>query len=258
MSEGLINSMVLIIQNKDFLEFIRLVELTPEPWSSSCKYFRASDTNITLLVKLTVEGYAMGIQSFLNRCWQRISKEDAREALFWCVTHGTSSLCIRVLLEAAIERKPAYISRRAAFYFANFIGLYDISERVVRIPTFKPEKTLRLYYQNDRVPVWALPLHDAVAHHQVAIAELLIVERGAAVNVQSNGQIVPLAIACQLIYSCLVVLLLRHGANPNVPSMFTTKSQRRLRKLTKEHAERRGEVANLPMDQGRERTVVFH
>lgn len=129
-----------------------------------------------------------------------VTKEDAGEALSWCMAHGKSRMGTRVLLEAAVYGAPKFISKRAIFFFANFTRLYDISERVARISTLKTDNRLRVYYQNQPMLVWALPLHDAVGHHQVAIVEVLIVERGAAVDKQSTEKITPLDIACALIY----------------------------------------------------------
>lgn len=164
-------------------------------------------------------------------------------------------MCTRVLLEAAVEGKPKYVSRRAIFCFANFVRLHDIAETVARMPTFKAEGHLRIHYQNQPLLFWTFPLHDAVAHHQATIVEVLIVERGASVDKQSTEHITPLAIACALVYPNLVKKLLHHqGANPNVPSMFSMESQRCLTALTKQQDKHRGVIANLPMDRGTERT----
>lgn len=196
MSDAQIDSMKLAIANKDFAQFVRLLELTPDLWNSGSKPFQESEhSRVTLLHKLTTERFAIGLQWYLNRCWQTVTKEDAHESLVSCMTHGTSTMCTRVLLEAATEEKPKFVSKRAVFYLANFTGLYDISERVANIPTFRTDSRLRVRFQDQPVRAWALPLHDAVAHHQVTIVEILIAERGAAVDKESTEQITPLAIA---------------------------------------------------------------
>lgn len=114
--------MTLAINNKDLVELVRLLEFDPGKWSSGSKFFHESQRNevVTLLHKLTTEGFGVGLQSYLNRCWHQVPREDARDASGWCITNGAATIGTRVLLEAAAESKPAFISSRAIFFFASF------------------------------------------------------------------------------------------------------------------------------------------
>lgn len=72
------------------------------------------------------------------------------------------------------------------------------------MPTFRVNRRLRVRYQNHPTFVWALPLHDAIAHHQLAIVELLITERGAAVDKQSVECITPLELVVRKLHEKVI------------------------------------------------------
>lgn len=252
MDEELIQAMTSAIESKDVTELDRLLELNPVIWGSDLSLIRECHSSgevafVTVLKKLAFEDFDQGLQIYINRCWPVISRVDVRAVLGWCITDAASTKCTRVLLETALECTPAYVKSRAVFLFANYFHFYDIAERAARMPRFKVENKLRVRYKNQLMSFWQLPLHDAVCHHQLAIVELLLVERGANVDGLDEG-ITPLVISCQLIHPNMVALLLRHGANANGPPRFCTEIQTVLAELTKEQSRLRGIVANLPMD----------
>lgn len=63
MSDDLIESMNVAIANKDLAQFARLLELKPEMWSSEAKLFQESDSNVTLLRKLTMKDLRSGFSA---------------------------------------------------------------------------------------------------------------------------------------------------------------------------------------------------
>lgn len=108
---------------------------------------------------------------------------------------------------------------------------------------------MRAIFDGEELRVWDLPLHEAIANHQLTMAEYFLVVKGAAVDSLSFG-ITPLMVACHLVLPNAVVLLLRHGSNPNYPPNFNKKTRAILSKLTKYQRNCRGTVTNLPMDRG--------
>lgn len=346
------------IKHRDLATFESLLEQKPQLFASDSKWFpesRRCKDGVTLLLKLTSTEYVDELRSYLQRCWQTISSDDANSSLVWSMNFCSSKQIPRILFEAGIEGKPQYMSSRglyfssmalrfydlakraakmpdfsvtsrmkvlfdgeelrvwdlplheavanhqlaiaeflfmvkeapvdslsfrvtslmaachlvlpnavegtlpflksrAIFYFALFSNLPDVAEKAVRIHTFKVNSRLRLYNLGLPVLAWALPSHDAVAHRQLELVELLLIERGAAVDQQSVELITPLAVACQIISKSLVAQLLWHGANPNVPALFTRRRQRLLADLTRQHCQRRGLVLRLPVDRGSEQS----
>lgn len=253
-------AMRLAIRRRDLAAFQTVFERRLDLWTSNSKVFfesRRKKTFVTLLHKLATSEYVDGLRYYLQRAWQGISNDDAATALSYAMNFGTSLQFIHTLLEAAVVGKPPYIPSRVIYFCAMIKRLYDLAERSVRMPDFSVKGHLLLRRPSRPHFVWDLPLHDAVANHQVRIVEMLVVERNAAVDSLSIARISPLMVACHLVYPNAVVQLLRHGANPNFPPVITYHSRVALPKLTKRQARDRGVVANLPMDRGlaRSRTL---
>lgn len=94
---------------------------------------------------------------------------------------------------------------------------------------------------------WHLPIHDAVAHHQVKTTEIMV-EQEVKIDSLSNGVISGMMVACHLVYPHVVALLLRHGADPNYPSINTSTSEieNSLGLLTTRVRQERGRAVNEP------------
>lgn len=59
------NSVNAAIRNKDLVGLVRLLDLKPKMWGSCSRFFHETQRNetITLLRKLTTEGFGVGLQS---------------------------------------------------------------------------------------------------------------------------------------------------------------------------------------------------
>lgn len=68
MSENMIELMRLAVENRDFAQFVHLLDQRPEMWTSEAKLFLDSDSNVSLLRKLTTVGFAIGLQHYTNLC----------------------------------------------------------------------------------------------------------------------------------------------------------------------------------------------
>lgn len=247
-----IEAMRLAISGRNLAAFQSVLERRLDLWTSTSKvFFESSEKSfVTLLQKITANEFEQVLRCYLQNCWKVISHDDAQTSLSWCMNFGKSQTFLHTLLEAAIDGKPPFIGSREVFTCAMLKREYQLAEQAAWMPDFDVRNHMFALRFSDLGSIWDLPLHDAVANHQLNIIEFLVVDRLAAVDSLSIAKISPLMVACDLVYPNVVVQLLRHGADPNLPSIVTYQSCIELMKLTRRQAKDRGLVTNLPMDRG--------
>lgn len=236
------------IRAKDLDAFKEILEQRLDLWTAGKKYFRKSRRmmdNVTLLYKLAMSDFTEGLLWYLQRCWQTVEPLDARGALSRTVItrKSTSRTVSKILLEAALAKAPQFLNNRMIYYYAMRTGNYDVAEQVVMQPEFQ----VNIRFRQSIHETWHLPIHDAVAHHQVKTIEIMV-ERGVKVDSLSNGVISGMMVACHLVYPHIVALLLRHGADPNYPPINTSTSEieNSLGLLTIRVRQERGRAVNEP------------
>lgn len=119
-------------------------------------------------------------------CWRPIiAIIDANLVLNYLTGRDRNMQLMRTLLEAALCQSPAFLTLRDIYNLTMEFKLYDIAEKVIRIPKF----SVNLHSAAPVVgfpPKFDLPLHTAISHHATKLIEILMA-RGATVNCMSYG-----------------------------------------------------------------------
>lgn len=244
-----IHAMDLAIHHRDLEGFKTILDQNTDLWSSASKLLRESNRSpnlVTLLRKLAIFGFDEGMEHYLDTCYSLISSTDAMDVL----CSDISSRAARLILRSSIEHWPIYFTSRIIFQSAMQLRLFDIAERSVFLPDF--DQRVRLTVQPPAL-ILDLPIHDAVAHRQKDILELLL-QTGAEVDWISLARFTPMMVALHMIYPSMVVKLLQHGADPNAPPAILQSSLVTMRNLTKALKTDRGIAADGLSESGHERT----
>lgn len=247
------------IINKDFESFQRIVNNSPHMWTPEKLTFHASPETtlkITILHKLALADFCEALDLYIKNNWNSIPLWNVQYAL-QCATKKKRKAAVSVLLKAAIAEKPAFLSDREIYFFALRSVNNEIAQQLVQSATFDVNTPIAsINFTN--VDMWHVPLHNAVAFHEMKTAEVLLL-RGAKVDSLSNCGISPMIVACNLVYPTIVALLLRHGSNPNDPRDFIVTPEIRLcvKKLSRSLKKDRGTAAmneSVPLETGPSRT----
>lgn len=253
--EEYLRQMSVAIDNRDFESFVKILNDCPHLWTPDKLVFYSSPQTvlkITTLHKLAVENFSAALEFYLEKYWRRIPAWNAQYAL----QRASKEHCeaaVHVLIKSAICMKTEFLSQREAYYFALESRNSDLAEQIVETSTFDVDQPIKsINFSN--LNMWHVPLHNAVAHHQLKIAEMLLL-RGAKVDCLSNCDISPMMIACYLVYPTIVVLLLRHGSSPNYRReyKFTSEMIACMKKLAQNLNKDRGTAAvneSVPLETG--------
>lgn len=243
-----IQAMDLAIRRRDLDGFKTILDQNPDFWNSTSRFLRESIRNersVTLLRKLAIFGFDEALEYYLDTCYTLVSSADATDVLCSAI----SARAARLVLKSSLDHWPIYFESRFIFQSAMQLRLFDLAERSIFLPDF--DQKVRLMVKPPAL-IWDLPIHDAVAHRQIDILELLF-EKGAEVDCFSLARFTPMMVAVHLIYPSVVVRLLQHGADPNAPPAILQSSLVTMRNLTKALKSDRGIAADGLSETGSQR-----
>ena len=168
------------------------------------------DGHYTTVLQLAVQENFVDAVSILLTL-EAISEVNIQISFMYAMKYNMTEI-IRVFLKAAIADH-IQLDLSTAFRHAMYKAQYDLVSDIIKKPQF--DVNLDATWAMDR------PLHIAVHHNQLGLAEQLLI-RGAHVDAEDRKGMTPLMLACSLGYVECTELLLQHGANPNYRGQHIT------------------------------------